>query len=166
MGSFRNYLFENEDVKQQITDIINTLSEDELDEFGYVLFYEFFDNEETDEDNYESFDLDDVVEMLDALDNNVLDDVLDLLSDDFEMDESVTVRMKTKSFNKKKKKYMATSKAQLRRTKAARKKKARLTKGKKKRYYKANKAKISKYQKSRSKAIKSGKHVAKVRRNA
>jgi hypothetical protein len=83
-----------------------------------------------------------------------------------DLDEGISRIMKTKNMNKKKRKFMATSKAELRKTKVKRKQAARKNKAKAKRYYKANKKKIAAYQKSRAAAIKKGKHKVKMRRKA
>lgn len=175
MGSFKTYLQENEDKLQQICDILDGLSEEEIDELGYVLYSEFFDADEEFEEEDE-FEIDDVKDMVQALGAEFYDDILDLLEpEDLDLDdtedlenveEGVGRRMLTKNFNRKKRKFMATSKAQLRRTKVKRKQDARKTKAARKRYYRANKVKIAAYQKSRAAAIKKGKHKVKVRRAA
>lgn len=82
------------------------------------------------------------------------------------MDEAVSRRLSISNYNRQKRKFMKTSKAELRRTKAQRKIAARVTKAKRKRYYKANKQKISSYQKSRAEAIKKGKHIVKLRKRS
>jgi len=237
MGSFKSFLAENEDLFQQITDILDELSEDEIDELGYVLYSDFFtdtDDVEDDEDIQE-FSKEDVIDMIKELGPDMYEAILEMLEDDDEdddeeddddedmdessplemikkflgkkifhknyqaalemmkktgrsaadiarvfdhvdareldklatqMNEAVSRFMKARNMNKKKRKFMSTSKAELRRTKAQRRRDARKNKAKARRYYKANKAKIAKYQKSRSDAIKKGKHKVKKRRNA
>lgn len=156
----------------EILDMINKelseMDEDEIEEFGYVLYYEFFDDEETDADDYSDFTLADVQLMIDELGEEMYEEILDLLDelDDEELDEAVSRRMKSQNRNRKKRKFMQTSRAELRRTKQKRKIQARKTKQARKRYYRANKNKIKNYQKSRAEAIKKGTHKVKVRRKA
>lgn len=164
MGKFIEFL--NETIVK-INTAIAELDAEELDEFGYFLYHTFFDEDEdvTEEDE---FDLEDVNDMISALDSDVYDEVLDLLSDmeeDEELDEAVSRRLTTKNMNKKKRKYMGLSKSKLRQDKAKRQRDARSSKQKRKRYYKANKMKIKSYQKSRAEAIKKGKHKVKVRKS-
>jgi Mg2+ and Co2+ transporter CorA len=212
MGSFKTYLKENEDLLAKIMAELDELSDEELGEFGEVLYYEFFDDEESYEDDYDFFDKEDVQAMVKELGADMYEEILDMLEeieednedeideakkmDDNpcwegyvmvgtklkdgkevpncvpeedvteEMREAVSRIMKQKNKNRKKRKFMSNSKADLRKTKAKRKKDARLNKAKRKRYYRANKAKISAYQKSRSAAIKKGTHKVKKRRSA
>lgn len=81
------------------------------------------------------------------------------------MNESVSRRMKTTNYNRKKRKFMQVSRSELRQTRSERRKKARQTRSKRKRYYRANKQKVAAYQKSRREAIKKGKHKVKKRRS-
>lgn len=180
MVSFKTYLKENEDLLAKIMDEIEELSDEELETFGEVLYYEFFDDEETDVDDYDFFNKDDVIAMIKELGPEMYEDIYDMLEEiedeeeeddddddeDSEMDEGVTRRMLNKNFNRKKRKFMKNTKADLRKTKAARKKDARQSRADRKRYYRANKAKIAAYQKSRADAIKKGKHKVKKRRTA
>jgi len=191
MGAFKKFLKENEDVLQQIFDMLDELSDEEIDEFGYFLYSEFFDNvpPETseDEEQEEEFDAEDVKEMIDALGPDMYEAILDLLlpedietdtstidaeeyhdvdPDEQEVQEGVSRKMKTKNINRKKRKFMTKTKADLRRTKAQRKKEARQNMASRKRYYRANKMKIKSYQKSRAAFIKKGKHKVKLRRSA
>jgi len=90
-----------------------------------------------------------------------------MIAEDIEdLEEAVSRRMKAQNRNRKKRKFMQTSRAELRRTKQKRKIQARKTKQSRKRYYRANKNKIKNYQKSRADAIKKGTHKVKVRRKA
>jgi len=192
MGKFKEYLQlylkENEDIFQQILDILDELSEEDLDDFGQVLIDEFLeedpkgeDEEESDDEDY--FDVDDIKEMLAEIPQEYYDVILDLLSpEEFEGDddsyeetdgnefetedlgEAVSRRMKVKTMNKKKRKFQTKTKAQLRRGKAQRKVQARKDKPKKKRYYRANKMKLKAHKKSYTAAIKKGKHNVKLRR--
>ena len=194
MGDFKKFLKENEDTLQQIYDILGDLSDEELNEFGEVLYNEFLDSdEEFDEEDF--YDIDDVKDMVKELSPESYDDILDLLeveefegagasfdgyeetdgkeyrsSDVYEGDDSESVDervariMKNKDRNKKKRKFQKKTVSQLRRGKSQRKVQARKDKPKKKKYFRKNKVKIKAYKASRSKAIKSGKHHVKIRR--
>jgi hypothetical protein len=157
-----------EDILDQILTIMDTMSEEDIDEFGTVLYSEFFDEDE--EDFGGVFTVDDVDTMIHELGPEAYDIILDLLDeledefDEDELEEGVSRRMQPGSYNRKKRKYMSISRSQHRQTKAERRRKARQTKQTRKRYYRANKKKIAMYQKSRNDAIKKGKHKVKVRR--
>lgn len=176
---FFRYLSESdpEAVLQEILDIMDTMSEEDIDEFGWVIYQEFFDPDpENPLSGDEFLRVDDVDEMIKELGPEVYEDILDLLDvededeDDPEeqedgVEESVSRRLTTKRRNRKKRKYMKKSRAELRRSAAARKRKNRETRQSRKNYYRKNKKKISAYQKSRRDAIKKGKHKPKTRRN-
>ena len=191
MGSFKKFLSEAEDYLAMINSILDQLDDEELDEFGYVLYTDFFDTEEEEEspaeDNAEGetgeedeadepFTRADVDEMIQILGVEMYSSILELLDEEDgedwageeedDLEEGVTRRMVAKNMNRKKRKFMKNSKAMMRRTKAVRKRLARKTKAKRRRYYRANKVKIAAYQKSRSAAIKKGKHKVKLRRAA
>lgn len=155
-----------EDTLDRILTIMDTMSEEDIDEFGTVLYSEFFDEDE--EDFGDVFTVDDVDTMIHELGPEMYDIILDLLEEleeeDDELEEAVSRRMQPGSYNRKKRKYMSISRSQHRQTKAERRRKARQTKQARKRYYRANKKKIAMYQKSRNDAIKKGKHKVKVRR--
>jgi len=107
------------------------------------------------------------MEIINELGPEFYDDILaelEYYEEDDELEEGVSRRMKTKSFNRKNRKYMSKTKSNLRKEKAKRRKENRKSKAKRKRYYKINKKKISAYQKSRNTAIKKGKHKTKVRK--
>lgn len=178
MGKFKKFILENEDKLSQIRDILTGMYAEEIDDFGAYLLDAFFDDLPDDEYEYE-ITLEDVMEMIKELGIDFYDEILHELSEigedeyeeeddeeDEEMDEAVSRLLRTKNYNKKKRNYMSTSKAELRRTKSQRKKDARKTKSQRKRYYKANKQKIAAYQKSRREAIKKGKHKPKERRSS
>lgn len=193
MGNFKNFLNEveddqdgyisDEDALQLIKDELADMNEDEIYAFAYVLYYEFFEEEENPEDNYEDFTIDDVWEMINTLGPESYADILDLLlpdetQDDFDWDsinlgdeeddleEGVSRVMRRKNFNRKKRKFFKKTKADLRKNIAKRRKANRLNRAKRKRYYRANKVKIQSYRKSRSAAVKRGRHITKVRRGA
>lgn len=177
MGSFNNFLAESVDSLTEINVILDELDEFEMDQFGWVLYSEFFEEEEgIDEADIDLFTRSEVDYMIKELGPNMHDEILDMLeeydsediddSEDEEMSEGVSRRMASKNRNRKKRKFMANSKAALRKTAVARKRAARQNKAKKKRYYKANKTKIAAYQKSRNDNIKKGKHKVKMRRKA
>lgn len=155
----------------EIESLLSDMDDDEIDEFGYVLYTEFFDEE--DQDEYEDFfTIDDVKEMINELGEDFYEEILDMLqievsdTTDPDLNEVVSRIMKQRNMNRKLRKYMSTSSAKLRQQKAARKKAARQNKASRKRYYRANKAKIAAYQKSRREAIKKGKHKVKLRRKS
>lgn len=162
---------ETTDLKMQIEIELSELSDEELDEFGSVLHGEFFDEDDFEDDVYTR---EDIEVMIAELGEEFFEDILDMLEEieiedeemDEEMDEAVSRRMKSQNRNRKKRKFMQTSRAELRRTKQKRKIQARKTKQARKRYYRANKNKIKNYQKSRAEAIKKGTHKVKVRRKA
>lgn len=194
MGSFKNFLLEEEDAEvdltpeellQLINDELAEMDEDEIFAFAYSLYYTFFDEEESTEDDYIDFTIEDVNDMIAALGEEYYGDILDLLlpdesGEEFDWDsiglgdeeiedetnEAVGRIMKRKNFNRKKRKFFTKSKAQLRRGIAQRRKANRMNRAKKKRYYRVNKKRIASYQKSRSTAIKKGRHIKKVRRGA
>lgn len=173
---FKEFLRENEDMFNAIKNALAEMSEEEIDMFGSYLADEFFDDM-GEEYSDELYSIDDVMEMITILGPDMYDEILFELSfdedeemdddedyEDEEMDEAVSRRLSISNYNRQKRKFMKTSKAELRRTKAQRKIAARVTKAKRKRYYKANKQKISSYQKSRAEAIQKGKHIVKLRR--
>jgi len=187
MGSFKTFLNENEEMLAEINAILLELEADAIDELGHVLVENFFDDDdETSDNNY--YILDDLNDMIEELGEDFYPYILDLLEidqddapvaqrypldvggsvseSDEDLEERVARRMSMKSMNKKKRKFMGKSKADLRKTKAARKKAARANRSSRKRYQRANKQKIAAYQKSRSAAISKGKHKVKLRRKA
>jgi hypothetical protein len=85
-------------------------------------------------------------------------------SESEELSEAMTRRMSGKKMNKKRRKFMTKSKADMRKTASIRKRTNRKTLSKRKRVYRANKGRIKSYQASRATAIKKGKHIVKVRR--
>jgi len=194
MGKFKQFLLE-EDGEDYLSDsqllaLINgelaDLSEDELFAFAYVLYYEFFEDEDNPDDNYEDFNIDDVKEMIATLGPEYYVDILDLLLPDEEedgfdwdsielddesgeseeMDEAVGRVMKRKNFNRKKRKFFKKTKAELRKGLSARRKANRKNMPKRKKFYRINKKRLASYQKSRATAVKKGRHMVKVRRGA
>lgn len=176
----------------EIKNVLEGLSEDEVDEFGAFLSVEFF---ETSEDEIEDlfFDVDNVMEMIKELGSESSDEdekveiysfLLDLLlPEDFEnskyleddsidqeeyeeIDEGVSRVMKAKNANRKKRKFFQKSAATLRRERAKRVKKNRENRAGRRAYTRVNKAKLKAYQKSRATFMKKGKHFKKVRRQA
>ena len=194
MGSFKNFLLEEENVEPELTsgellqlinDELADMDEDEIFAFAYALYYAFFDDEENPEDDYVDFNIDDVNEMIAALGEEFYVDILDLLlpddtADDFDWseiglddeetpedtNEAVSRVMRRKNFNRKKRKFFKKSKAELRRGFSARRRANRKNQAKRKRFYRVNKKRIASYQKSRSNAIRKGRHFSKVRRGA
>lgn len=171
MGRFKQFLTENEDLLQKILEELNELSVDEVDELGAVLYEEFFEEEESiDESEY--FGIEDITEMIEALGTEMYEYILDLIEDEEcdeesdDLEEGMARVMKKSNMNKKKRKFMTKSAAEMRKTKSVRKKENRKKLAKTKRNYRANKMKIKSYQASRTAAIKKGKHTTKIRKVA
>lgn len=166
----------------EIQNLLDHMSDDEVDEFGAFLAVEFFDTPEEDiEEVY--FDINNVVEMIKELGEESYGFILELLlPDDFEasndsdyteieydlgdLEEAVGRVLKTANINRKKRKFFKKTAAVLRREKAARMKQNRLTKASRKAYRRVNAAKLKAYQKSRKTFIKKGAHKVKIRRKA
>ena len=183
---FKQFLNEQEElelcegVKEDIISILNTMSTEEISEFG-----EFLDNslesdaEYFDEDTYTK---EEVIEILGTLTSDDLDYAYYMLQDEDSEDESdniddkmtpdtssnlvqekVSRKMAPKNRNKGKKKFTLT-KSELRRGKAARKKENRKNKVQKKKYRMKNKVNMKKYAANYSKDVAAGKHKKKIRR--
>ena len=191
MGSFKNFIQESEDLLSIIYKLLDNLTEEEIDEFGYFLYTEFFEDDPKEDEEDDLFTLDDVKIMIKNLGTEMyediiyfltpeefdiedgtyyielddIDDVKDIYSDN-SVDEGVSRILIAKNYNRKKRKFMKLSKAALRKTVAIRKRKARKTLAKRKRYYRANKSKIASYQKSRARAMIKGKHFKKLRKRS
>lgn len=184
------------DLLKEIENILEGMSDDDIDEFGAFLSVEFFDTPEEDiEDIY--FDFDTVMKMISEFVSEYGDDIeayeiiLDLLlpedfmssadytddgnyEEEYEEDlgidenvnEGVSRVMKIKNLNRKKRKFFTKSAASLRKERAKRIKKNRLNRADRKAYQRINKAKIKGYQKSRANFVKKGRHFKKIRRQA
>jgi len=162
MLNFKEYLKEN-DLLSSINDNLDELSSEEISEFGEYLYDTYFSFEE--EEEKITVTIDELKEIIEELGVEYYSEILNALSVDMELEEGVSRIMKKSNQNRKKRKFMKNSKAQLRKTKSVRKKLNRQSRSKRKRYGRANKAKKASYQKSRSAAIKKGKHIVKRRRN-
>lgn len=175
----------------EIKNMLDGLSEDEVDEFGAFLSVEFFETPEDDIDEL-FFDVDNVIEMVKELGSEAESEdekeeiysfILDLLlPEDFEnskyldydnepeyeedMSEGVSRVMKAKNLNRKKRKFFQKSAATLRKERAKRVKKNRENRASRRAYTRVNKAKLKAYQKSRATFMKKGKHFKKIRRQA
>lgn len=169
----------------EIRNLLEGMTEDEVDEFGAFLSIEFFESSEDDlEDVY--FDVDNVLDMVEELGEESYSFILDLLlpedftaSDELDFDnyddyeevdgdisEGVSRVMKAKRRNMKKRKFFKKSAATLRKERAARMKANRMNRASRKAYTRVNKAKLASYQKSRAGFMRKGKHFAKIRRQA
>lgn len=203
MGAFRDYLFKFDpqlivegseeemtpaELLAEIENMLGTLSEDEVDEFGAFLSVEFFDiTEDEIEDEY--FDKKIVLNMIKELGEDSYGFILDLLlPEDFEnskelededidqseygeigseeLEEGVSRAMKAKNRNMKKRKFFKKSAATLRKERADRMKKNRMNRAARRGYQRINKDKIAAYQKSRARFMRKGKHFAKIRKQA
>lgn len=181
--------FDDQEVTSNVTfddivEILETMTEDEIDDFGFYLYTEFFASDDEDEDDLASlyFTIDDVKSMIVELGEDFYQTIYDLLQpeddeesddeddyedeDDDEVFESVSRRMDVSNMNKSPRKYMKLSLAKFRQLAQERKRKNRETKQYRKRYYRANRAKILAYMKSYRQAVKSGKHKPKKRLGA
>ena len=92
MGTFKIFLKENDDKYAQITEILDLMGQDELDEFGNFLFYTFFDEpseDSGDEDESEEmeFERSDIDKMIHELGSDFYDDIIELLSTEGESDD-------------------------------------------------------------------------------
>jgi len=196
MAAFKDYLNSineafrdalTDDELLNISDTLNTFTEEELDVFGAYLFDTFFvdsNDEETDDsyeetdDSYEETDdsddrygVEEIVSMLKVLQfipgiNDFIEDAFDVVDVLAEIDEDVSSVFGASNKNHKKRKFMSNSASELRRTKNARKRSNRENKASRKAYYHKNKVKLAKYQKMRSTAIKKGTHIVKLRRKS
>ena len=192
MIKFKQFLNEEKEneAKKKIFEIVDAMTSDEKFEFGYWLQDTFFTDEEGEdidvddiEDEFDivHFSTEFIKEMIDELPSEIYPDLLADLEEteeeyedeedyeddedyESEMDESVSRIMKVQNVNRKKRKFMTKSKAQLRREVSKRKKENRLNMSKRRRYYKANKQKILNYQKSRKGFMEKGSHFKKLRR--
>ena len=170
----------------EIRNLLEGMTEDEVDEFGAFLSIEFFETSEDDlEDVY--FDVDNVLDMVEELGEESYSFILDLLLpedftasdeldfddyDDYEDEEEAEVSegvsrvMKAKRRNMKKRKFFQKSAATLRKERAVRMKANRMNRASRKAYTRVNKAKLAYYKKSRAKFMRKGKHFAKIRRQS
>lgn len=169
--SFKDFLKESSDNLDKLYTTIAELSEEEIDELGEYIVNNFLDDLDTDDD--EGYDIIDVREMIAGLNAATIEIILDMLeydtdedTDDDLQEADVSRIMKSGNMNRKRRKYMGSSHADLNRTRAKRRQEARKSKVARKRYYKVNKTKIANYQKSRRDAIKKGKHNVKLRKKA
>lgn len=174
MIKFGQFMKESEEGKEslpKIYKILDAMTSDEIYDFGIYLYLTFFDSDDTESDEGYYFDVAVVKEMLEQLPPDLYVGILEDLEEDDDtedetsdgMDESMNRVMLTKNINRKRRKYMAKSKSDLRREYAERMRNNRLTLAKRKRYYRMNKAKIASYQKSRREYMEQGAHYKKVR---
>ena len=178
MGKFKEFLSEEntEITIEDIKSFLDDLNDEDIDSLGAVIFDEFFSSEEDTSDDL-TFDTNDVLDMVKQLGKDMYEYILDLImpddqetddieDEDEEMDENVSRAMQTKNINRKKRKFMRKSIAQLRKEAPKRKIENRKTFAKRKRYARANAAKIAQYKKSREKFIKKGVHHVKLRKKS
>jgi hypothetical protein len=176
-------IMDNTAMYLEIKNILEHMSDDEIDEFGAFLAVEFFDTPEEDINNV-YFAIDNVLDMIGELGEENYSIILELLlpdefegtddaeteyieldyDDSTELDEGVSRVMKVSKLNKKKRKFFKKSAAILRKERAERVKQNRLTKASRRAYRRANVAKLKAYQKSRKTFIKKGRHFVKIRR--
>lgn len=179
---FSTYIVEG--VKENIITILNTMTDDEIQEFGEWLYDDFlgYADEESEEEieleeSEDRITKEEIIELLGEFSMDELQFILDMLGDVEEeedsedyhdhnnpnIEEGVSRRMAAKDRNLRRRKKFQNSKADMRRTKVARKKAARMEKASRKKYYRANKVKKKAYNKSYRAAVASGKHKKKIR---
>lgn len=184
MGKFKEFLTESsqevqlqESVKEDIISILSTMNDTEINDFGEFMYDEIFNMDEDEYVTADDFTLEEIIEVLGTLDSDDLDYIYYMLTDEDEdeidlsphtannanISEAMARVMKAKNRNKKKRKKFQSTKAEFRRGKAARKKEARMDKVQRKKHYRQNKMRIKKYQASYKSAVKSGKHIKKIR---
>jgi len=182
MGKFKNFIVEADEsteLYQDILQLIDELSDEEIDSLAAIIYDEFYEggDEAIEGDGEFSFSKDDLTYMIQEIGPDIYDYIIELLSyDEFENDsddmeevevqEAVSRIMQTKNINRKKRKFMTKSVAQLRKEAPKRKIEMRKTFAARKRYMRANKVKVAAYQKMRAQFIKKGKHHVKLRRRA
>ena len=188
MKLYENYMNDIVQMHYNIIQELNELTEEEISDFGAVLFTEFF-GEDGDEgykdifDNISEYDFtyNQVMTLIENLGVENYDIVLDLLEeieeddtsdvyDNYELkddlDEAFSNRMKSSNYNKNKRKFMIRSASEIRRNKIKARQNYRKNKISIKQYRSKNKAKIRAYQKSRRNAIRKGTHKVKLRRKS
>lgn len=195
MKTFKDFLRENEeDVQdeltpeelQEIQELLDDMSDEEVDLTGVILYAYFDDPEDSEEEDPEDeenldaeFTREDVLALVQSIgkyayallvaiqDANIQDEdeLFDFLDDyDFSvLSETVAKRMLAKNFLRARV-YQKITRAKLRATVASRKRLNRLNRNKKRRYYRLNKRKLKMYKKSRAKAVQTGRHRVKLRR--
>lgn len=189
---FSEWIRESDDIDQsdelsperrkELDDLFLELTDEEIDHLGQIMFAYFSDFEDFEDCSDETFDLDDLNAMVNAIgsdsynviatiissESETLEDIFDeidsIIEVDYEVSEAlISKRMKVGNMNRTRV-FMATTKAKLRATAANRRVQLRKTKHKRKAKYRKNKHRIKAYAKSRAAAIKSGKHIVKRRR--
>ena len=186
---FSEWIRESEEIdelsperRKELDDLFLELSDDEIDHLGQIMFAYFSEDEDFEDCSDETFDLDDLNAMVNAIgsdsynaiaviissESESLEDIFSeidsIIEVDYEVSEAlISKRMKVSNMNRARV-FMATTKAKLRATKANRRVQLRKTKHKRKAMYRKNKHRIKAYAKSRAAAIKSGKHIVKRRR--
>jgi len=175
MKIYDDYLEDINLMYDEIIEELKEMDEDEVSDFGAVLYTEFFGDEYDGE--YEEvvsnisdyhFTYEEVLELINKMGLDSFDIVLDLLQDedDYDTNEGVSKKMKISNYNKKKKKYQKKSAAEIKRGKRMAKIAYKKNKINIKKYRTKNKAKTKAYQKSRREAIKKGVHKVKLRRKS
>lgn len=163
-------------------------SPQQIHEYAKILFDLYYDHEDYDEEfTFEDIVwiivelLEDGVDEEDILDDleiemtsplsdeeaiEIYDQIEDVLySDEFgDLEERVSPLFKQKNYNKKRRKFMAKSKAVMNRERVKRRQKNRQTKVKRRQKYRANRNRIKLYQKQYRRAVKTGLHRKKLRR--
>lgn len=176
LKKFSTYLLESEDFLEKIKVELNSMSADEVDEFGNYIFDFYiggFEDDETEEEiepsepseTYELITVEEIVEIIKSFPVEVLSDVYDDLTYDVEDDETIDETVKRHLVtNKNRRKFMGKDRTDLRREATARRLKNRLNKSERKLYYKKNKANIIAYHREYYRKLKAGKHFKKIRK--
>lgn len=172
--NFNDFIAEEEDsdflqfdeVQFLVYQKLEELTEDELDELGYYIYTEYYDDcEDADDLTFGREDIDCMIAELGEYSEDLFDDLYEMLFEEdpetFDITEAVGRRFLAKNRKRKKNRRFKNGKtvAQKRREKILNKVKNRKTRAQRKRYYRKNKQKIASYMKSYNQAVKSGQQI-------
>lgn len=172
--NFNDFIAEEEDsdflqfdeVQFLVYQKLEELTEEELDELGYYIYTEYYEDcEDADDLTFGREDIDCMIAELGEYSEDLFDDLYEMLFEEdpetFDITEAVGRRFLAKNRKRKKNRRFKNGKtvAQKRREKILNKVKNRKNRAQRKRYYRKNKQKIASYMKSYSQAVKSGKHI-------
>lgn len=180
LKKFSAFLLESDDLLANIKTELATMSPNEVDDFGNYLYDAYLDgfedeeieaveldNDPSDDETYEMFTVDEIMDILSSFPVEMLSDVYDDLSyseDDFEEGEIVEMVHKKAHSNKNRRKFMGKDKSDLRRERTVRKLHNRMTKSERRLYYKKNRVNILAYHRDYYRKVKAGKHFKKLRK--
>ena len=172
--NFNDFIAEEEDsdflqfdeVQFLVYQKLEELTEDELDELGYYIYTEYYDDvEDADDLSFGREDIDCMISELGEYSEDLFDDLFEILFEEdpesFDFTEAVGGRFLAKNRQKRKNRRFKNRKtvAQKRREKILNKVKNRKNRAQRRRYYRKNKQKIASYLKSYNQEVKSGRHI-------